>query len=85
MIFEIIMLICFGAAWPVAVYKSYKSKSTTGKSILFSYIILLGYIAGIFHKIFYNFDYVTYLYVFNSFIILVDVFLFYKNKKPKNS
>ena len=42
MIFETIMLICFGAAWPLAVYKSHKTKSTKGKSLAFLYIIFLG-------------------------------------------
>ena len=30
-IYEIIMLICFGAAWPFSIYKSLKSKSTKEK------------------------------------------------------
>lgn len=29
-IFEVIMLICFGAAWPFSIYKSYTSTSTSG-------------------------------------------------------
>jgi len=42
-IYEIIMLICFGAAWPFAIYKSYTSKSVLGKSALFLVIVLVGY------------------------------------------
>ena len=34
-IFEAIMLICFGAAWPFSIYKSYTSRENTGKSILY--------------------------------------------------
>ena len=44
-IFEIVMLVCFGAAWPFSIYKSYKAKSNEGKSVLFLFVIALGYIA----------------------------------------
>jgi len=85
MIFEIIMLICFGAAWPLSVYKSYKSKSIKGKSLSFLYVIFLGYIAGIVNKIYYRYDAVIYLYVFNSFLVFLDIFLYHKNKKTMQS
>ncbi|NGX63054.1 MAG: hypothetical protein KR126chlam6_00460 [Candidatus Anoxychlamydiales bacterium] len=81
MIFEMLMLICFGAAWPFSVYKSYKTKSIKGKSIIFLYVIFLGYIAGILHKTFYHFDLVIYLYIFNSLMVLVDILLYHKNKR----
>jgi len=38
--FEIIMLVCFGAAWPFSIYKSYTSRSNAGKSIFF-YLLYL--------------------------------------------
>jgi hypothetical protein len=79
-IFEILMLICFGCAWPFSIYKSYKSKSNTGKSVLFLYIIFFGYIAGVSHKLIYNFDFVIYLYVLNGTLVLIDLILFYRNK-----
>ncbi len=50
--FEIGMLVCFGISWPISVFKSWKTKSTAGKSILFMTAILIGYISGILHKIF---------------------------------
>ncbi|NGX32303.1 MAG: hypothetical protein K1060chlam4_00344 [Candidatus Anoxychlamydiales bacterium] len=85
MIFEIIMLLCFGAAWPLSVYKSYKSKSIKGKSLAFLYVIFLGYIAGILNKVYYRYDGVIYLYVFNSFLVFLDIFLYHKNKKTMQS
>ncbi len=57
-IFEIIMLLCFGFAWPFSIVKSFQSRSTKGKSILFLLVVLAGYIAGIIHKFFYSYDYV---------------------------
>lgn len=78
-IFEIIMLLCFGAAWPFSIYKSYKSKSINGKSFLFLLIVLLGYISGILHKLFYNFDNVIYLYVLNMIMVGADMLLYLRN------
>ena len=80
-IFEIIMLLCFGFAWPTSIYKSVKSKSVEGKSVLFLYIILLGYLAGIINKILNDFDYVTYLYAINFLMVFTDLMLYYRNKK----
>ena len=60
-IYEILMLVCFGAAWPFSIYKSYKTKSSQGKSASFLVIILIGYAAGILNKFYNNFDNVVYL------------------------
>ena len=46
-IFEIIMIVSFGASWPANVIKSYKARSAKGKSLVFLCLILFGYIAGI--------------------------------------
>lgn len=57
-IFEAGMMVCFGISWPIAALKTYKSKCVSGKSIHFSFLILLGYIFGILHKIFNSMDWV---------------------------
>ncbi len=80
-IFEIIMLVCFGAAWPFSIYRSYKSRSNAGKSVLFLFVVLTGYIAGALHKIFYSFDAVIYLYILNGALVLVDILLYYRNSR----
>lgn len=56
------MLLCFGAAWPVSIHKSYTSGNNSGKSIWFLIIIFIGYIYGIIHKGFYSLDYVIGVY-----------------------
>jgi hypothetical protein len=78
-IFEVIMLLCFGAAWPSSIYKSYVSRTTRGKSVVFLSIVLIGYIAGIFHKVFYNLDWVVLLYALNAFMISFDIALYMRN------
>ena len=82
---EIIMLICFGAAWPFSIYRSAVSHSTKGKSLLFMIIVMCGYIAGVLHKIFFNFDLVMYLYAFNFLMVAVDVVLYLRNKKEEKN
>ncbi len=79
--FEMLMLLCFGAAWPTSIVKSIKSKSTKGKSIYFLIIILVGYTAGIMHKIFYNNDFVIYFYILNFVMVFTDLLMYIKNKK----
>jgi len=80
-IFEIIMLICFGTAWPFSIYRSYKSKSIQGKSASFLVIVLIGYAAGILNKLYYNFDNVIYLYGLNMIMFMLDLILFMRNQR----
>lgn len=76
--YEILMLVCFGVSWPVAVIKTYQSKTVKGKSFLFLFLILLGYIFGTIHKIKYNLDFVIWLYIFNGVLVLADMVLWFK-------
>lgn len=78
--YEILMLVCFGISWPVAVMKTYKSKTVKGKSLLFLVLILLGYVFGIIHKIIYSFDYVIWLYIINGLLVFADMALWFKYK-----
>lgn len=82
-IFEMLMLICFGAAWPLNIYKSITSKSTKGKSVIFLFVINIGYVCGMIHKIIYSFDIVIYLYLLNFLMVSVDIILYYKNLKSE--
>ncbi len=80
MFFEAMMMICFGFAWPSSIYKSYKAKSNTGKSLHFLVIILLGYLSGLVYKIFYVFDNTIYLYAVNTVMVSVDIAIYARNK-----
>lgn len=78
-IYEIIMLICFGCAWPTSIWKSYVSRNNEGKSIVFLFIVLTGYAAGILNKVFYHYDGVIWLYVTNALMVSIDIILYYRN------
>ncbi len=78
-IFEVIMLVCFGAAWPASIAASYRSRTARGKSLAFLVIIFTGYAAGVLHKIFYNLDWVVSLYALNGIMVLADILLTGRN------
>ena len=81
-IFEFIMLACFGLSWPISVYKSIKSKSTQGKSLVFILAIIIGYISGIIGKIINEqLTYVLIIYCFNLIVVSIDLILFFINRK----
>lgn len=82
-VFEAGMMVCFGISWPVAALKTYKCKCVHGKSIHFSMLILLGYVCGIAHKVLDNMDWVFWLYILNTFFLLVDMYLYWLYKDNK--
>jgi len=78
-VFEAGMLICFGISWPVNIYKSVKSRTAAGKSVIFLYLVWVGYLSGIINKLINNFDLVFWLYVLNALMVSVDIVLYYRN------
>jgi len=83
-IFETLMILSFGAAWPVSIIKSWKAKTTKGKSLFFLFIVEFGYIAGITHKILYSRDIVIVFYLINFFIIMLDILIYFRNRRIEN-
>lgn len=77
--FEIVMLLCFGAAWPFSIVKSWKSKSTQGKSPIFLAVVFVGYLSGITHKLLYHWDGVVFLYILNALMVAADLALYVRN------
>lgn len=45
-ILEVIMIVSFGASWPLNVIKSYKARTTKGKSLAFLCLIFLVILQG---------------------------------------
>lgn len=82
-IFEILMLICFAISWPISIIKALRTKVVAGKSPLFMAIIIVGYIFGIIHKIINGFDYVTFLWMFNTLLVSVDLMLYFKYRNNR--
>lgn len=80
-VFEIIMLLCFGAAWPFSIRKSYVSGRNEGKSLAFLVVVCVGYAAGVAHKILLRPDAVTALYALNGSMVFIDIMLYLRNEK----
>ena len=86
-VLEILMIGSFGASWPFNVIKSYKARTTKGKSLLFLILIFSGYIAGIASKLLnegYMAQigekwYVLFFYVLNLIMVGCDLVLYYRN------
>ncbi len=86
---EIVMIVSFGASWPLNVIKSYKARTAKGKSIAFLLLIFFGYIAGITSKLvneaymaaFAQKWYVLVFYVLNLIMVGIDLILYFRNKK----
>ena len=47
LIFEAGMMVCFGASWPIGLWKLWTSKSCGGVSLRFYTLIILGYVFGL--------------------------------------
>ena len=74
------MLLCFAAAWPFSIWKLYKTKSTKGKSIVFSIIVMTGYVFGIMNKFLMDdINYVLFFYFFDLALVAVDSLLYLRN------
>ena len=83
-ILEITMVVSFGASWPFNVIKSYKARTTKGKSLLFLCLIFIGYIAGIGAKlVIFNPKkwYVLFFYVLNFIMVGADLLLYVRNRR----
>lgn len=86
-ILEIIMIVSFGVSWPMNVIKSYKARTTKGKSLAFLLLILFGYVAGITSKFvneaymaaFAEKWYVLFFYVLNFIMVSVDLLMYVRN------
>ena len=84
---EIIMVLSFGASWPLNVMKSYKARTTKGKSLGFLVLIWFGYIAGIASKLcneaymtsFGQKWYTLVFYVINFLMVTVDLLIYFRN------
>ena len=83
------MIVSFGASWPLNVIKSYKARTTKGKSLAFLLLILFGYVAGITSKLIntvYMSEieqkwYILFFYVLNFIMVTLDLCMYIRNYK----
>ncbi len=86
---EIIMIVSFGASWPLNVIKSYRARTAKGKSLPFLLLIFFGYIAGIASKLVNEAYmaaiaekwYVLFFYVLNLIMVGADLIMYVRNTR----
>ena len=86
-LFEIIMIVSFGLSWPLNVVKSYRARTTKGKSLPFLCLIFFGYGCGIVSKLVnpvYMAQigekwYVIFFYVLNFVVVGMDLAMYFRN------
>ncbi|MFA7117526.1 MAG: hypothetical protein WC159_02015 [Sphaerochaetaceae bacterium] len=80
-IFETIMILCFGLSWPLSIVRSYRSRSTKGKSLMFMCFIVVGYLCGLISKIIsHTYNLAFYFYFPNIILVCADIALYFRNK-----
>lgn len=81
-ILETVMLLCFGASWPISVIKNIKAKTAKTMSLQFIMLIILGYIAGISAKIIsHRINYVLIVYLFNLICVSINLVVYFINRR----
>ena len=81
-ILETLMIVSFGISWPINLGKAFRSRTAKGKSVMFNYFILAGYICGVISKILsHTFNLAFYFYFPNIIMVTADIILYYRNKK----
>ena len=81
-ILEMIMLICFGASWPINLSKAWKARTAKGTSLPFFLLIEFGYVCGILAKIIgNNITYVLAFYFLNVFVVALNIAVYFRNRR----
>lgn len=91
-IFEIVMVVCFGLSWPLNIIKAYKARTTKGTSLYFMLFIVIGYVGGICSKLFFSAargpGYWTFLtilafvfYIINFIMVSTGLVIYFRNKR----
>ena len=81
---EIGMLVAFVCSWPFNIIKSWRSRTAKGKSVVFAFIVVFGYLVGLLGKL------ITYartgawawsiwFYLADIAMVSVDIVLYFRN------
>lgn len=81
---EIGMLVAFGASWPFNIMKSWRSRTAKGKSVVFEFIVVFGYLVGLLGKfIAYSrtgvWAYSIWFYFADIAMVVIDIVLYFRN------
>ena len=80
-IFEVMMIVFFGLAWPSNLLKSWRVRTAVGKSVPFLCSVTCGYISGLIYKLTTGWDWVSWFYLANLLMVSADIALYFRNRK----
>ena len=83
---EIGMLVAFGFSWPFNIIKSWRSRTAKGKSVVFEFIVVFGYLVGVLGKFitWHNTGVLAYsvgFYFADIAMVTVDIILYFRNTR----
>ena len=81
---EIGMLIAFGCSWPFNILKSWRSRTAKGKSVIFEFIVVFGYLVGLLGKMIQysrtgTLAWSVWFYLADIIMVLIDIVLYFRN------
>lgn len=81
-IFEILMLLAFGASWPLNLHKALVTRSAKGISLGFLCLVEFGYICGVVAKVLnHQVNYVIFFYMLNICAVAVNITVYFINRR----
>ncbi len=89
-VFEGIMIFCWSVSWPVAVYKTLRTRTVKGVSAVFLWFVFFGYVSGILFKLSERMatgqlNPVFVLYLFNFAVVGTELILYYRYRENTES
>ena len=83
---EIAMLCLFGCSWPFNIAKALRTKTAKGKSVVFEVLVIVGYLIGLFGKLYaYRqtgvLAYSVWFYIADILMVSVDLVLYCINAR----
>lgn len=73
---EVGMLVCFGASWPAAIWRTWHAKHVEGKSPWFSLLVLVGYGCGIGAHLLRGGGWIIGVYVADMVLVSTDLAIY---------
>ena len=83
---EIGMRVAFGFSWPFNIMKSWRSRTAKGKSVVFEFIVVFGYLVGVLGK-FITWHttgvlaYSVWFYFADIAMVTIDIILYFRNTR----
>ncbi len=83
---EIAMLCLFGCSWPFNIAKALRTRTAKGKSVVFEVLVIVGYLIGLFGKLYaYRqtgvLAYSVWFYIADILMVSVDLVLYCVNAR----